>query len=113
MASTYSHQGASQVQQHLLQLQRLLLCCPDIPGVSRLQVYMVQHWGGHQLDGQLCGESDLKEFINDKSIFFPNDVLLSNDDRDTPYFIMGNDAFSLTTYEALGKEGPEQRDDGG
>ena len=52
---------------------------------------------GHQSDEQLFGASDLKECIEDGTINFPDSDPLPNDDRDTPYFILGDDAFSLRT----------------
>ena len=53
---------------------------------------------GHQSDAQLFGASDLKASIDDNSINFPDSEPLPNDDRDTPYFILGDDAFPLRTF---------------
>ena len=53
---------------------------------------------GHQSDAHLFGSSELKECINDNPIHFPDSDRLPNDDRNTPYFILGDDAFPLRTY---------------
>ncbi len=54
---------------------------------------MVQH-----LDAQIFTDSELKEAIENYVIGFPPADPLPNDDRDTPYFIIGDDAFSLRTW---------------
>ncbi|XP_046559290.1 protein ALP1-like [Haliotis rubra] len=53
---------------------------------------------GHQSDAQLFGASELKECIDDNTINFPDSDPLPNDDRDTPYYILGDDAFPLRTF---------------
>ena len=53
---------------------------------------------GHQSDAQLFCSSELKDCIEDNTIHFPDSDPLSNDDRNTPYFILGDDAFPLRTY---------------
>ena len=55
---------------------------------------------GHQSksDGELFGDSELKECIDDNTIHFPDSDPLPNDDRDTPYYILGDDAFPLSTF---------------
>ena len=40
---------------------------------------------GHQSDGQLFGDSDLKQCIDNQTINFSDDDPLPNDDKDTPY----------------------------
>ena len=45
---------------------------------------------GHRSDGQLVGASELKECIDDNTINFPDSDPLPNDDRDTPYYILGS-----------------------
>ena len=52
----------------------------------------------HQSDGQLFGASELKECIDDNTINLPDNDPLPNDDRDTPYYILGDDAFPLRTF---------------
>lgn len=49
----------------------------------------------HQSDGQLHGDSTLKGCIKDKLINFLDDDPLLNDDRDVPYFILGDDRGSV------------------
>ena len=53
---------------------------------------------GRQSDGQIFGASKLKECIDDHTINFPDEEPLPNDDKDTPYFILGDDAFALRTF---------------
>ena len=53
---------------------------------------------GHQSDGQLFGASELKECIDCNTINFPDSDPLPNDDRDTPYYILRDDAFPLRTF---------------
>ncbi len=48
-------------------------------------------------DAQIVADSELKEAIENYVIRFPSADLLPNDDRNTPYFIVGDDAFSLKT----------------
>ncbi len=53
---------------------------------------------GAASDAQIFADSELKEAIENVVIgFLPADQL-PNDDRDTPYFIIGDDAFSLRTW---------------
>ena len=52
----------------------------------------------HQSVGQLFGASELKECIDDNTITFPDSDPLPNADRHTPYYILGDDAFSLRMF---------------
>lgn len=62
---------------------------------------------GQQSDEHLFGDSDLKGWINNKSINFPDDDPLPNDDKEMPYLILGDDAPTLRTYlmKQYGKRG--------
>ncbi len=57
---------------------------------------------------------DLKEAIDRHVIGFPPPLHLPDDDRDTPYFFVGDDAFPLCTfmmkpYSRLGLAVPERK----
>ena len=64
----------------------------------------------HQSVGQLFGALELKECIDDNTIKFPDSDPLPNADRHTPYYILGDDAFSLRNFfhETLWQEGSGQ-----
>ncbi len=53
---------------------------------------------GAASDAQIFIDSKLKEAIENYVISFPPADPLPNDDRDTPYFIIGDDAFNLRTW---------------
>ncbi len=53
---------------------------------------------GTASDAQIFTDSELKEAIENNVIGFPAAHPLPNDDRDTPYFIIGDDAFSLRMW---------------
>lgn len=53
---------------------------------------------GSMSDCQIFNESELKECLENGSIGFPLPDLLPFDDRETPYYILGDDAFGLRTF---------------
>ncbi|KAI8509463.1 hypothetical protein Bbelb_133110 [Branchiostoma belcheri] len=52
---------------------------------------------GSASDAQVFNDSELKEAIENGSIGFPDPEPLPNDIQDIPFFIVGDDAFSLRT----------------
>ncbi|XP_050689716.1 putative nuclease HARBI1 [Eriocheir sinensis] len=46
----------------------------------------------------LWADVELKQCLDEASIYFPDPEPLPNDDTDTPYFFLGDDAFGLRTY---------------
>ncbi|KAK3084692.1 hypothetical protein FSP39_017590 [Pinctada imbricata] len=60
-------------------------------------------WVDVGADGSASGAqififSELKETIENRTIGFPRAEPLPNDDKDMPFFILGDDAFALRTY---------------
>ena len=53
---------------------------------------------GSMSDCQVFNESELKECLVSGEIALPDPEPLPNDDRDIPYFILGDDAFGLRNY---------------
>ena len=53
---------------------------------------------GHMSDFQIFNDSELKECILNGTIGWPQPDKLPNDDKVTPYFILGDDIFALRTY---------------
>ena len=53
---------------------------------------------GHMSDAQIFNYSELKECLADGTIGLPAADHLPNDDKDTPYIFLGDDAFGLRTY---------------
>ncbi len=68
---------------------------------------------GTSSDAQIFEDCGLKEAIDHQVIGFPPPDHLPDDDRDTPYFFVGDDAFPLHTfmmkpYGRLGLDVPER-----
>ena len=53
---------------------------------------------GSASDAQVFNAGLLKKFIESGDINFPSSQPLPNDDKDMPYFIIGDDAFALRTW---------------
>ena len=53
---------------------------------------------GTMSDCQIFNESELKQWLDGDSINVPAPEPLSHDDRDTPFLLLGDDAFALRTY---------------
>ena len=53
--------------------------------------------GGASSDAQIWNTCSLKEAIDDETIGIPPDEPLPHDDRDIPYFVIGDAAFALRT----------------
>ena len=51
-----------------------------------------------QMHMQIFNDSELKECLADGTIGLPAADHLPNDDKDTPYFFLSDDAFGLRTY---------------
>lgn len=66
---------------------------------------------GSTSDATVFNKSELKDVIENQNIGFPEAVLLPCDDKNIPYFIVGDDAFPLRTWliETVFKKKPEHR----
>ena len=53
---------------------------------------------GSASDAAISSHSEMKEVIQNGTIGFPAEDLIPHDDRRTPYFIIGDDAFPLRTW---------------
>ena len=62
---------------------------------------------GHQSDGQLFDASERKEWLDDNTINFRDSNPMPNDNKDTPYYILRDDAFHVKTVlmKPYGKRG--------
>ena len=49
-------------------------------------------------DTQIFNECQLRQSVMDRAIDFPETDLLASADRDVPYFILADDAFTLRTW---------------
>jgi hypothetical protein len=53
---------------------------------------------GHMSDAQIFNVSELREFLETCQIGLPKPDRLPHDDKDTAYYIVGDDAFALQTW---------------
>jgi len=53
---------------------------------------------GSHSDSQVFNHSELKEAIDDNSIGFPQPACLPGDDKDIPFFLVGDDIFALRSW---------------
>ena len=53
---------------------------------------------GHQSDAQIYNSSEFKECLEEGVLNFPAPSPLPNDDEDTPFFLVGDDAFALRPH---------------
>ncbi len=83
-----------------LQLQRIrLIMLLGLVEVDYKFIWADVRSNGAASDTQIfLADSKLKEAIENDVISFPPADQLPNDDRETPYFIIGDDAFSLRTW---------------
>lgn len=51
---------------------------------------------GSSGDAKIYNESEIAQAVQDDALGFPDPDPLPHDDEDTPYFFIGDDAFSLT-----------------
>ncbi len=49
-------------------------------------------------DAQIWNQCDLREHIMDETVYIPAADPLPGDDKDTPYFIIADDAFALRSW---------------
>ena len=94
----HPHQGTRELWLRVLQLQGVQLDCTPCPGRWQLQVPIGEVGaGGASSDAQIWNTCSLKEAIDDETIGIPPDEPLPHDDRDIPYFVIGDAAFALRT----------------
>ncbi len=53
---------------------------------------------GSASDAQIFNSSELRDCIENGAIGLPADALVPNDDKPTPFFIIGDNAFPFHTY---------------
>ena len=101
MMESTSVSRTQQIRQPLLQLQAVLLGCPDGSGRFKVPVPVDRcGWGWPSADAQIYNNSELKDCIEAGTLGIPDPAPLPHDDEEhpMPYFFVGDDAFAMRTY---------------